>query len=88
MFLPVQEVNALFRRFDVKGEGFADAEVGELSRAWLGRESRQGRWMVIDTGRCVDLMQSQKSPFLLPCHRTTPAVSSFSVTLPPQTWSR
>lgn len=29
VFLPVQEVNALFRRFDVRREGFADAEVGE-----------------------------------------------------------
>ncbi|CAN0424330.1 unnamed protein product, partial [Ectocarpus sp. 12 AP-2014] len=26
IFLPVQEVNALFRRFDSRGDGFADAE--------------------------------------------------------------
>ncbi|CAM9892269.1 unnamed protein product [Scytosiphon promiscuus] len=29
IFLPVQEVNALFRRFDTKGEGSADAEGGD-----------------------------------------------------------
>ncbi|CAM9722540.1 unnamed protein product, partial [Hapterophycus canaliculatus] len=29
VFLPVQELNALFRRFDTRGEGSADAEVGE-----------------------------------------------------------
>lgn len=27
VFLPAQEVNALFRRFDAKGDGHADAQV-------------------------------------------------------------
>lgn len=57
VFLPVQEVNALFRRFDVKGEGFADAEVGGLKSPCRGPESRQDRMMVIRTLRYIDLVQ-------------------------------